>query len=501
MASTAAPASVQVVKLHSVHHAHDLAPSVSQSAFKLGPFDLISPISLPIDHVWVYPRNTSTSALSSPIIALDRLIKALSLLLDTYYHLSGRFYLNSQDKGYNIDNFGSGIFLYEAVCDASLDSFRSPNASRIMMSDLPEGGNALIPPFSITKESPGEHPFFLVQHTTFSCSSVSIGIRISHGVCDAQGMFQLAQDLAYLYRGISNTPDSWLEVSLPHPPILQSYLNDFPESDYARLKALDFKPTLCYIADHPPPFPEFPTASRREIRFGASELEAMKRNATDLNASNDGFITTFDSLCAHVFQRIHMARALHAENNGISADTIAAPFLTSKNWRSELNLGDRYFANAVTVFYFTLPHSKVAKSTHAELSKYIHDTIRSLSSEEVVQNLRFMAAQPDKSKLQQSFSIGNGTLTTTQWCRYDSYIGTDYGVDEFGHLISPVLGLPPRTPIATLDGVSFFVATEDQQQRPLNAKESIDFVVTLADPIWDILDADPLWRGFGNSQL
>lgn len=491
-------ANLAAIKLRNIHLVACAHPrSDWAEPFRLGPFDHLSPMTLPIDNIWIYPQAPQKlEGAPSPIIDVSCLKNAISLLLDVYYHLGGRFRLNNRDKMPEITDFRQGTWLYESSCPCTLESLYGSSDSRLTIDRLPNGGNSLLPPTSVKKESPGEAPVFALQHTTFACGSVSIGLRVSHAVCDAQGYFQLARDLAELYRKVRVSPDAWQHVTLAEPPLLESYMRDFYDlaDDHELCNALEYQPSLYYVADSTPPWPQFPASTRRVIRFSGSELQALKDNASDLQAGVGEYVSTFDALCAHVFQRIHLARVTHATNSGISLDTITASFLTSKNWRSELRLGERYFGNAVNIFYFTLSHEKMANSSHSELAKFIHNAIRGFTSEELVNHLKFVAASPDKSKVIPNFSLGNGTITTTQWCKYDCFKGTEYGLDEAGRPILPILSLPPETPFSTLDGVSFFCATEEQSHA--TERQAIDFVVTLMDPLWEILDKDPLWRGF-----
>jgi hypothetical protein len=72
--------------------------------------------------------------------------------------------------------------------------------------------------------------------------------------------------------------------------------------------------------------------------------------------------------------------------------------------------------------------------------------------------------------------------------------------------VHPELVQPPFTIISLVDGLTYFLATEDQLKnlqgatRSSGNQESVDVAMALSDPLWKFLDQDPLFRQFQPSQ-
>lgn len=162
----------------------------------LGPFDhlLVSHV-VTVESVFVYQSNNEPPPDSTnlPVICPVRLKHSLERLLDFYPQLTGRFAINPNDRTPEIHHLGSGVLLRAAECARSLQSFKplsdsrsnNENDSRITILDLPGEGSSLWCPFDITSDAISTNPILTVQHTTFACGSVSLGVRIHHWACDS----------------------------------------------------------------------------------------------------------------------------------------------------------------------------------------------------------------------------------------------------------------------------------------------------------------------------
>src|SRR5277367_2716207 len=328
--------SVTITSQHTVCCGNETSYTALDSPFRLGPLDLLVAPFIPIAVVFVYQQSTSTPPPDVELIPIERLQRALTLLLDYYPHLTGRLHINPSDGTREITRLGTGAELFVARCSGRLDvvSSTSPGLvfpGRILMRDLPDAGNALLAPFDATLEGICSGPIFTVQRTRFACGSVTLGVRILHTACDADGFFQLVRDLAELYRSVRSsemTDDPTSGVpSLVSPPHIRSYMSELSGGNMTpgeRLAALDFQPSLFSVepgADTednsasdfsfsasflPPPSPVL----GRFLRFSGLELNALKAHATDPNdsPSSDNWISTFDALSAHLYQRVYRAR-------------------------------------------------------------------------------------------------------------------------------------------------------------------------------------------------
>lgn len=219
LAPTPPAPSVSVVQEHFIN----AEKRPKESSFDLGPLDYLAFHSVPVDNVFVYRKPASVSA-DSEFFPIDRLKRAIELVLDYYPHLTGRIQVH-EDGSRSLVGLGTGTVLLEATCDKRIDEFTS-KSGRVIMERLPGSGDALTPPFDPSFEGFTHDPVFSIQHTRFSCQAVSIGIRIHHTVTDAGGYFMFVRHLAELYRGLShsNTP------TLSSPPLTRLYLQKRTDS-------------------------------------------------------------------------------------------------------------------------------------------------------------------------------------------------------------------------------------------------------------------------------
>eukprot|EP01102_Stenamoeba_stenopodia_P015148 TRINITY_DN5133_c0_g1_i1.p1 TRINITY_DN5133_c0_g1~~TRINITY_DN5133_c0_g1_i1.p1 ORF type:complete len:565 (-),score=113.22 TRINITY_DN5133_c0_g1_i1:1816-3510(-) len=537
-------ARVSVFAKHRVTCEHEISslPQKLESPFHLGPLDHLMPYIVPIAVVFCYRQHQQTdSEKQHTIIPIERFRRALALLLDNYPHLTGRFAQGSSNEPM-IDRLGTGVDLLEASCDARLDSFSSSPTSRLVVTDLPGEGNALFAPFDISFEASFEQPIMTIQHTRFACGGVTLGVRVHHRVCDAEGFFQLVRDLAELYRGIpssndnnsSTTIEPQLSRGLPHIRSLMSESGFDKMTPEERQEASKHDSKLFELFVIPqqqqePSSSESSTATfklhsdeptsdsppknvGRILRVSASELNALKAQAssptegTD-STSGDGWISTFDALTAHLYQRIYIARVEHDKRTRPADSkpaTIHGDLLTPINWReaSRLNFPPRYFPNASIAISFTLDRETLINAPLSRLAKIVHEAVRSTSREEVLSSLRWIAAQPDKSRIIfKGFHFPGGGFMVSQWYRFGMYVGM-----EFDDGVPPCLVAPPFTFVSSVDGLAYYLSTEEQLNTLTNNNSlnnnnnaimsndcAIDVGLSLEESIWEILDQDPLF--------
>ncbi|KAL6054710.1 Transferase [Balamuthia mandrillaris] len=530
LASCPAADTVTLIARRALHCADGESLAGLESPFRLGPLDQLVLPFVPIAVVFLYRKPTS-GASSSELLPMERLARALALLLDYYPHLTGRLQINPSDKTPEISQLGTGAELFIAQCSERLDTFcpslyageEQHATGRILMKDLPAAGNALLAPFDPTLEGVCRDPIFVVQHTRFACGGVALGVRLHHIVCDADGFFRLVHDLAEIYRGVrasetKGDPSSGIGV-LARPPHIRSYLWELwdmtPEE---RQAALDVQPAHYYVesSDHAavvaaegastsaaePPASAVPPAQPpvigRVLRFSGRELDALKAHATD--PSGGSWVSTFEALSAHLYQSVYRARLWLRTAQGVplsaAVSEVSREFLTSVNWRGRdrLDLPPRYFPNACFIPYSGLPHDVLADGPLWQVAKALHDWTRALSPEKARQTLRWIAAQPDKTRVKIDFCFQNSFMVS-QWCKFDMYVGVDFDVDEHGEAVLPALVGPPFTPILLVDGLAYFLATEEQLQGG-TAPQSIDVNLALSEPLWAILDQDEGFRQF-----
>ncbi|KAK7454020.1 hypothetical protein VKT23_011531 [Stygiomarasmius scandens] len=495
------------------HHTLQCANAISNSnyistVFRSGPFDRVLP-TIPVAVVYVY-KGTVTE---EPIL-LPRLKRALELLLDYYPHLTGRLQIDPGDGTYEISRLGTGAELLEAKCSEPLDYFSKEG--RLSIQNLPNSSNALFAPYTPVLEDVCRGPLFTIQYTRFACGGVSLGVRLPHFACDADGFFVFMRHLAEIYRGLGkdDTP------KLKDPPCILSYMSDLDEAkmkEEEKQEALEYKSPSYYLEPESqsnegaatvdvasatpaelPPLP--PPIVGRILRFSGSQLEALKAHATD---PSGGWVSTFDALIALFYQSIYRARLEYQATSSSSSWFKMSPpdFLTPVNFRGpdKLNLGSTYFPNALFTPFTCLSHETLKDGPLWEVAKHLHDLTRSSNAsnngvptetgvpsvENMKQTLRWIALQPDKSRIRHGFRYGPGSLMLSQWSKFDMYKEAEFVEGE-----RPVLVSTPFTPISLLDGLGYFLPVGDAD------KGAIDVHLALYEPIWEFVEREEGLRRF-----
>ncbi|KAM0228051.1 hypothetical protein ACHAP5_012051 [Fusarium lateritium] len=355
--------SVRVVSKHTVQSACSPVPeSVASIAFPfpLGPLDHLGSPLIPVGVVWVY-ESSSTCLEPVPI---DTLTSALSRLLDYYPQLTGRLAIDSSNGIRYVHRQETGIHLYEAKCEASFSEFREASAEELSLGPghVSRISVPLLAPWEASEDSIQREPLLRVQHTRFACGSVAVGVRLARVMAGAGGFLQLYRHLAEIYRAIVH---GGKEPMLEHPPQNTPFMaeNIGPHHSTDELKA--------GILPQPPGYSTEPIVKEsikapdaegtqtpqttspacpvvgREIRFEASELAALKANATP--PDGESFVSTFSALSAHIWQRTQIAR-LRTQTSEQEKGELAlqnCTFFTSVDFSSKIGLPRPYFPSAV----------------------------------------------------------------------------------------------------------------------------------------------------------
>ncbi|EGZ12183.1 hypothetical protein PHYSODRAFT_303925 [Phytophthora sojae] len=470
---------VTVVEKLTVYCSDETSLQELESPVVLGPLDHITQSFTPITVVFVYRRGGDASA---ELVPFDRFRSALSRLLDYYPHLTGRLAMDPKDRTPRVEQLGKGVTLLAAECSEPLAAFEKmvedDQPPRLVVTNLPDGGNALLPPFDATAAGLTHESILAVQHTRFKCGSVSIGFCLRHVICDACGFFQLARDLAELYRGYGDVDYQHLErahaVKLSTPPHTRSYmagLHDVTAEE--REEALKFKPivfkelpTLEDVAadtdasKRPTPPPPPPPIIGRVLPFSSSELAALKAEANQTNPGKP--LSTFCVLAAHVWQTVYRARTSVYEAQGLTsgeaAGRLSRQLLVPIDLRSRDQLAElppRYFPNAVLSLVLSLPAAELLNAHLSKIAEAVRDGIQPQNPMDVKKTLRWIVAQPDKSRVLPCFDYEQEGVLVTQWNKFDMYLGAALDV-------APALVAQPFTPLSLYSGLAYFMATEGQ---------------------------------------
>lgn len=403
------------------------------------------------------------------------------------------------------------------VKNVRLDDIES-KSNRLLLTDLPDSGNALLPPFDSTIEGVCRDPILAIQHTRFACGSVALGIRIHHIACDACGFFQFVRDLAQLYRALRPSGrggNASRTAFLASPPEIHSYLRD-PDSmtPEERELAHQYTPSAYSLAEAPStssnPEPSTPANKPapplvlgRVLRFSSQKCQQLKARATD--PSGQDWVSTNDALVAYLYQLIYRARLQHLIAQGVPEPTafnqLSTGIFSSIDMRgpTRLNLPPRYFPNCIYGAYMYLQPETLAQGPLWKVAKAFHDMSHGITPEQMKQETQWLAIQPDKSRIKLNFDF-NGSFTTSQWSKFDMYVGTDFDVDQHGNTIPPVVVSRPFTNISRVDGLAMVMASEEQIYRAMDTSVSskgpcaVYVNYTLSEPLWAYLDQDVEFR-------
>ncbi|KAL4156518.1 hypothetical protein PRNP1_005548 [Phytophthora ramorum] len=478
-----------------------------ESPVLLGPMDHATQNFLPLTVVFVYRREKSES---EKVIPSGKLRRALARLLDYYPHLTGRVVMNGEDNTPQIEKLGTGVRFVTAECSEPLEAFEAVaedekpgSPPRLIVTNLPGGGNALLPPFASTT-------ILAMQHTRFACGGVSIGICIPHIICDAAGFFQLVRDLAELYRGFRDVElgdRQANDVKLLRTPHIGSHMAELHNMTLQeRQEALTFQPTVVKLA------PEkeapatgtstaidktiHPLVTGRILRFSSHELTALKAEA---NASGRGQpLSTFCALTAHIWQCVFRARVRLREAQGKTpvdaAQLVPRQILMSvdlRSWNQLEGIPPQYFPNGVVSPVLSVPVAQLLNGPLSSVAASIRESVQPQDPIEMKKTLRWIAAQSDKRRVQPRYNYDEEGVFVTQWSKFDMYRGAQFEAP-------PAVVAQPFTAHSLYDGLAYFMATEDQLTQSANTTGittgSLDVSLALSEPIWAILDGDMHFR-------
>jgi hypothetical protein len=166
--------------------------------------------------IWFYdPPASINSALSASLLETS-----LAITLNSYRHFCGRLsYVVAQPNGGHTKRYRRVQVTYNAPTDLGVQfiTAKSPNIladyvpsismrkSECKIWNVAESSTTdLLPPtrMALSRGTPADAPNFIAQVTTFACGSSAIGIAITHGYADAQGMCTFAKDWASVSRAL-----------------------------------------------------------------------------------------------------------------------------------------------------------------------------------------------------------------------------------------------------------------------------------------------------------
>ena len=464
------PNGVQTIERHIITSSEPESYNNLGPIFRLGPLDQLVLTFIPVAVVYIY--NASPS---SPTIPIDKLCRATNLVLDTYPHLTGRIGVDEQYGGAHIHSLGEGCKILRATCEKTLEELGKGGDIRLM--DLPGQGEELMAPYDFMNVNKEDQEVFTIQHTRFACGGVSLGVRVLHCLNDGAGFFHLMRDLTSIYRSLDNSAGRTIRKLAP--PYLANYENEVSEEEKERNRS--YEPVLYHLEpdtpvelaapDIPVPSPKKPKITGQVLHFSPNDLDTLKR----LAAPQEGYVTTFDALTAHLQQRIYQARHRTFTSNPSLGTLGEADLLCPIDLRNHLNLEENglYPYNAVLTTSSTFPPDVLLDNTKLpEVASKVHHMVRPLGPGDAEATVKWISTV-NRSKIRHDYRGGTGGIMVSQWNKMDMYDG---GVFE----TRPVLVAPPFTPISLHDGLGYTIPTE--------IGNGIDVYLALKEEVWGELD-------------
>ncbi|KGO73226.1 Transferase [Penicillium italicum] len=495
---------VRVSTRHTLNCANEATVAALESSFGLGPMDHTVPAMLAIEAILVYRKPKTLP--EDNFLPVERLKVAASHLLDYYPHLTGRLQQNPVSQAPEIGRLGTGAELWEAQCPRRLASIAlSALSARVLVLNLPDSGNALLPIFHSTMGSVSHNSIFAIQHTRFGCGGVALGIRVHHQVCDATGFMQLVRDLAEIYKQLRDSSPP----TLISPPEIYSHFRGTTSPSASQKKALAFNPPDFCLDQNSTVMPEASTPASvyiRPLRFHGQDLISLKNAATDPNTQEQTSFTRFELVSAYLYQRIYQARLQVMRDKGLTPDPDELQplrdFWTTMDMRdsTRLKLPTRYFPNAIHCPSTSATHELLEKGELWQIAQVIHDAIHSVDMDEVKQQFEWIAAQPNKSHVRLKKMVPDGCLVATQWSRGKTYVGADFDVAPNGKRIAPSLVSPAFSEGYRVDGLAIILSTEEEVPRRqsnrgslacANLPRAVDVNLSLDRSVWAVLNSDP----------
>lgn len=87
--------------------------------------------------------------------------------------------------------------------------------------------------------------------------------------------------------------------------------------------------------------------------------------------------------------------------------------------------------------YTYTAHELLADGPLWQVAKSLHELIRSVEPLQMEMTNRWVAAQPDKSRIRLDYSFVNGSFTVSQWAKFGMYLGVGFDADGHGQAIPP----------------------------------------------------------------
>lgn len=481
------------------------AGTVQSAVHKLTELDAVFPDFFIIQLVYFFrtPKGDSMSA--------ENLKASLSLLLSSYPILLGQQVRNPQTGRVTVTVDAEhlrGIPFVVGKCNVPLESLGVASETNLLA--LPFVGGPMRPPVPLplthqpNMAALGDEPLLALNHTTFSCGGVSIGMTMNHFLSDGEGWAQVINNWGAINRALLqlggatklSLPISASQVAGWVPPSFgREHFDPTPDevANAAQVAAQDAlvsqtRPaTREWMSVHGPPPPPVAPIGVSIVRFSPAELSVMKSAAAP---PAPGYVSTFEALTAHTFLCLSKVRKLEDKDGKVHMS-----FVSNGRTRHKPPAEKGWLGNfALHSGCDELLPSEVAQLSLADAAALVHREVLQLGHERLRFLMRFLREQPHCSGV--FFNMrSDRDFGTNCWMKFDLY-GCDFGGGGGGSglpwKVLPAMAFP-------VEGLALLIpAGPDAEGRERRGESGVDMVLFAKQRELDKLEGELQgeWRRF-----
>jgi hypothetical protein len=477
--------------------------------------------------IWFYdPPENPESTLSPSLLQT-----ALSHTLNSYRPWCGRLsYVAPQLNGGHTKRYRRvqvtfnaatdlGVSFITASSPRTLSEFLpSPEARRTEFkawdgSQLPSLGLLPSTQMALSIGSPPlDAPNVLIQVTKFACGSTSVGIAITHGLSDAQGMCTFARDWAFVTRALYSSTElpslspvfnpqlldaaaaGDIDAETPDPILVQQardlplhrfdWYKEVPNQPWKVHTPADFDHTADLSPSDPIPWedwdPNAPT-SHRVLHFTPAEVQQIHALACPDNSSQ---ISKHDALLAHIWTRINLARQLPTSTVTYLDITIGL--------RSRLSLPKNFLGSPIIIAAVPtiIPSTISQYPALSEISSRIRRYLQIFTPNAIGALLHDSAFEVSPQRLWRAF-LGKKHILQTTWVGAGAHDVDFVGCGRSGIQPPKLRYLQPEM---GGDGLVLVMEGLGENIGGHWTQNGVDIVIYLASDAMERLEVDPgLW--------
>ncbi|GLU01522.1 hypothetical protein SLE2022_188280 [Rubroshorea leprosula] len=364
--------------------------------------------------IYVYKANDNVSAAhKGQADPASILAEALSKVLVYYFPLAGKLRRHSDGKLRLKCNADDGVPFVVATANCQLSSVNYLDKINT------ENGRHFVCDFPSDSDH-GYHPLAL-QVTKFSCGGFTIGMSLSHSVCDGFGAAQFFRALVELASGKSepSVKPVWERERLVGNPTQEPF--DVPV-DKNSLATSPYLPTSDVVHEY------FDVSAKSIAKLKMSLMEEANQGHDTIER-----MTTFEILGAYVWRS--RFRALKMDSNGNCCLHVAVGLRNLM----EPPLPEGYYGNAFISANVVLPARDLEKGSLTKVVKFIKQNKNLALSNDYIRT--FLGDMEKFPELNAKMKTG-ASMELTDWRHLGLLEGIDFGWKPVNLLPVPISNVP-----------------------------------------------------------